>query len=227
MKGRRRVNMDEHTNTGVIAEAAVQSDTVQQQSGQQTEEQQVPLSALQAERRERQQLQENLKLMQDHMSLLQANNQKVQEPPSEFSGMSDNDVLTVGEAKKFMQQFTRQQELAVEELKMSQSHKDYDEVVRKYLPEVLKQDPELKDVIMNAPNPYKAAYHLAKRSDSYLKEQSTQTRSPEAKQAVQNLNRPGNLSAMGSTASSSQATIWKNMSDKEFAEHANRNRGYI
>lgn len=218
--------MNDHTNTGVIAEAAVQSDTVQQQSVQQSEEQQVPLSALQAERRERQQLQENVKLMQDHMALLQANNQKVQEKQNEFSGMSDNDVLTVGEAKKFMQDFTRKQELAVEELRMSQSNKDYDEVVRKYLPEVLKTDPDLKDVILSAPNPYKVAYHLAKRSDSYLKDKSSESRSPEAKQAVQNLNRPGNLSSVGSTASSSQASGYKQMSDKDFKALVNKNRGF-
>ena len=217
----------EENNTGVIAEAAVQSDTVQQQSGQQSDEQFVPLSALQAERRERQQLQENMKLMQDHIALVQATNQKVQEKPSELDSMSDNDVLTVGEAKKFMNQFSRQQELAVEELKMAQTHQDYNEVVRKHLPDVLKTDPDLKDVIMNAPNPYKAAYYLAKRSDSYLQEQRQQSRSPEAKQAVQNLNRPGNLSSMGSTASSSAASIYKGMSDKEFSDLANKNRGYI
>lgn len=218
--------MEEHNNTGVSAEAAVQSDGSQQQSMQQPEEQLVPLTALQAERRERQQLQENMKLMQDHMALLQANNQKPQEKPSEFSGLSDNDVLTVGEAKKFMQTFTRQQELEVAELKMSQSVKDYDEVVRNYLPEVLKADPDLKDVILNAPNPYKAAYHLAKRSDSYLKAKSNESRSPEAKQAVQNLSRPGNLSSVGSTSASSQASGYKQMSDKEFKALADRNRGF-
>lgn len=220
--------MDEHTNTGVIAEAAVQSDTVQEQSVQQHEEQQVPLSALQAERRERQQLQENMKLMQDHMALLQANNQnKAKDKESEFNGLTDNDVLTVGEAKKFMQDFSRKQELAVEELRMSQANHDYDEVVRKYLPEVLKTDPDLKDVIMNAPNPYKIAYHLAKRSDSYLKDQSNSSRSPEAKQAVQNLNRPGNLSSVGSTSASSQASQYKNMSDKDFKALVNKNRGFF
>ena len=220
--------MEEHTNTGVIAEAAVQSDTGANQSVQHAEEQLVPLAALQAERRERQQLQDNVKLMQDHMALLQANNnQKSQEKQSEFSGMSDNDVLTVGEAKKFMSQFTRQQELAVEELRMSQTNKDYDEVVRKYLPEVLKTDPDLKDMIMNAPNPYKAAYHLAKRSDGYLRERSNESRSPEAKQAVSNLNRPGNLSSVGSTSASTQASSFKSMSDKDFKALADKNRGYF
>lgn len=220
--------MDDVTQTGVIAEAAVQPDLTSSQPMQQSEaEHMVPLTALQAERRERQQLQENLKMMQDHMSLLQANNQKPQAKPGEFDGLSDADVLTVGEAKKFIQQFSKQQELAVEELKIAHQHPDYNDVVRKYLPEVLKTDPDLKDMIMNAPNPYKAAYHLAKRSDSYLLDQRQKTRSPEAQAAVQNLNRAGNLSSMGSAVSSSVASNYKNMSDSEFMALASKNRGYI
>jgi len=217
--------MEENTNTGVIAEAAVQTDQTQQQS-MHGEGQLVPLSALQAERRERQQLQENLKLMQDHIALVQATNQQAQAKPNEFDALSDNDVLTVGEARKFMHQFSKQQELAVEELKMAQTHSDYNEVVKKYLPEVLKTDPDLKDMIMNAPNPYKAAYHLAKRSDSYLLEQRNKARSPEANQAVQNLQRAGNLSSTGAPATSSAASVYKNMSDAEFKTIVDKNRGY-
>ena len=62
----------ELTNPGVYSEAAAQGveSQLDQQGYQQeapVQEQHVPLSALQAERRERQQLQENLKLMQDHI----------------------------------------------------------------------------------------------------------------------------------------------------------------
>jgi len=220
--------MDSVTQTGVITEAAVQTDQSQQQSMQQSEQEQlVPLSALQAERRERQQLQENLKMMQDHLSLMQANTQKPQSKPEDLEGLSDSDVLTVGEARKFISQFTKQQELAVEELKMAQANPDYNDVVRKYLPEVLKNDPDLKEVIMNAPNPYKAAYHLAKRSDSYLQDNRKMSRSPEVQQAVQNLQKAGNLSSMGSSVSSGVGSNYKNMSDKDFMELANKNRGFM
>ena len=70
--------MDEN-NQGVIAEAAAQPDlSIPQPVQQSQQEQLVPVSALQAERRERQQLQENLKLLQDHVSLLQANQVQTQ-----------------------------------------------------------------------------------------------------------------------------------------------------
>ncbi|CAB4166733.1 hypothetical protein UFOVP844_48 [uncultured Caudovirales phage] len=212
---------------GVIAEAAVQPDlSVPQPVPQSQQEQLVPVSALQAERRERQQLQENLKLLQDHVSLLQANQAQVK-PQEEFQNLSDNDVLTVGEAKKFIQNFSKQQNMAVEELKMSQNYPDYNEVVRKYIPEVLKNDPDLKDVIMNAPNPYRAAYYIAKRSDAYLQDKSAQARSPQAQQAIQNLQKPGNLAAVGQGVTGTAGMSYKQMSDKDFAELANKNMGYV
>jgi hypothetical protein len=215
----------EPMQTGVTSEAAVQTDlNTQQPMHEQQQEQLVPVAALQAERRERQQLQENLKLMQDHMELLKANNAKAA-PPDEFNGLSDNDVLTVGEAKKFINQFSHEQKLAVEELKMAQAYPDYNDVVRKYLPDVLKTDPDLKEMIMSAPNPYKAAYHLAKRSDTYLQEQRQQNRSPQAQQATQNLQRPGNLSSIGGATSGITGEAYKTMNDSDFMKFAARNMG--
>lgn len=214
--------------TGVNVEAAAQPDlSVQQPVQEAPQEQFVPLSALQAERRERQQLQENVKMMQDHLALLQANQVQQTKKKDEFENLQDNDVLTVGEAKKFVQSLQREQQMAVEELKMSTQHPDYNEVVRKYLPEVLKSDPELVDMIKNAPNPYKAAYFIAKRSDNYLQDQRTQTRSPEAQKATQNLQRAGNLSSAGNGVSGSAAGNYKAMSDGDFQKLVNKNLGYI
>ncbi len=217
--------MDDLIQTGALAEAAAQTDYTHSQPEQEaSQEQMVPVTALQAERRERQQLQENLKIMQDHIALMSANKPTKQQ--DEFENLNDQDVLTVGEAKKFMSNFSRQQQMAVEELKISQQHPDYNEVVRKYLPHVLKDDPDLKDVIMNAPNPYKAAYYLAKRSDTYLQEQRNTIRSPEAQKAAANMQRPGNLSSVGQAVPSSQSSGWKQMSDKDFMNAVNRNLGY-
>lgn len=218
--------MDEPNQTGALAEAAVQPDTAIQQSGVlQQQEQMVPVTALQAERRERQQAQENLKILQDHLSLLQS--QKQEAPKDELFQLSDNDVLTVGEFKKIAGQFERQSKMELAELKMSQQNPDYNDVVRKYLPEVLKSDPELKDFIMNAPNPYKAAYHLAKRSDSYLQDQRQAQRSPETQKALSNLQKPGNLSSIGGSSTGVVGGGYKQMSDGDFMKLANKNLGYV
>jgi hypothetical protein len=79
---------------------------------------------------------------------------------------------------------------------------------------------------MSAPNPYKAAYYLAKRSDAYLQEQRNTQRSPEAKQAAANMHRPGNLSSVGQSVPASQSSPWKQMSDADFMKTVNKNMGY-
>lgn len=218
----------EDQNAGVITDAAGQSDlSAQQSSGHEEAEQMVPLSALQAERRERQQLQDNNRILQDHLSLLQANQpsqgrQNVQMQDD----VSDSDLVTYGDLKKLATQFERKSQMETMELKMAQANPDYNDVVRKYLPEVLKNDPDLRDTIMNAPNPYKLAYHLAKRSDSYLHDQRLTNRSPEAQKAAQNLQKTGNLSQIGQGVSGSVSSNYKSMSDKDFMSLVNKNMGY-
>ena len=220
--------MDSIQEPGVIADAADQPDLNASQPQPQAEQEQlVPVSALQAERRERQQLQENLKIMQDHLALLQANQQKQQSTQDDLSELADNDVLTVGDFRKIASSFQRQQEMTIAEMKIAQQYPDYTEVVRKYLPDVLKQDPDLKDFITSAPNPYKAAYYIAKRSDSYLQDQRTTQRTPEAKKALENLQKPGNLSAIGQSTAGSAVQSYKTMSDADFMKMANKNLGYV
>lgn len=219
--------MTEDLQTGDYTEAAVQTDTDDAMTQEQQQENQtVPLSALQQERQQRQKLQEDLQLLKDHMSLLQSNQAAQSKKKDDFEDLTDNDVLTVGEAKKFIQNFSKEQQLAVEELKISQQYPDYSEVVRNYLPEVLKNDPDLKDVITNAPNPYKAAYYLAKRSDGYLKNKRQSSRSKEAKEAVENLQRPGTLSSVGTGVSGTASKGYKTMNDADFRKLMNKNLGY-
>ncbi len=133
------------------------------------DEERVPLSALQAERRQRQELQQNMKMLQDHLELIRANQQgstkKKQE--DQFSELQDDDVLTVKEAKKFMESIQQNYQTSIEELKMQQAYPDYAETVQQYLPDVLKENPDLRDDIQRAKNPYKLAYFLAKKSDQY------------------------------------------------------------
>lgn len=213
--------------TGVITEAAAQ--TVEQiQEAQNTQAQSVPLSALQAERQQRQQLQEQNRMMQDHIELLRSNQlaQPKQQARDQFADMSDDEVLTVGQAKKFVSQLGQQQKAEVEELKMATQYPDYADTVKKYLPEVIKENPELRDAIVNSPNPYRTAYILAKKSDSYLKERGME-RSPEAQKVVQQQQRAGNLSAVGSSTPATQVSSWKHMSDAEFQKHVNKNLGYF
>lgn len=201
---------------GETQEAALAPDKAQ-------EEQKVPLAALQAEREQRQQLQEKLRMMEDHLALNQTQQSKPQEEKKDFyDGLEEGDVLTVGEHKKITSGLINQFQMTIEEMRMTQKHPDYQEVITKYLPDVLKQNPSIHKTLKDS-NDYELAYHLAKNSDNYRKENKRKKESDDAKRIVANSKVPGSLSSMGSISAVSQAKRYKDMSDKEFEELVNRN----
>lgn len=218
---------EEQIDTGEEhVEAAAQPDSeVSHEIQEQAEEEKVPLTALQAERRQRQELQENMKMLQDHLALMKAN-QNPEPKKDEFSGLADDDVLTVGEAKKYMDSVQKDYRMSLEEMKMQQAYPDYAETVRKYLPDVLKENPDLRDDIQHAKNPYKLAYFLAKKSDQYKTDNKEQKKNETAERILKNSNRSGSLSSVGQTAPTNSRKVWSQMTDKEFMEHVNRHMGY-
>lgn len=203
-------------------EAAVQE---QPQAEQEHQPEMVPVTALQAERRERQQLQEQMKMLQDHVALMQSNQQPQAQNQEDSLGLADDDVLTVGEAKKFLGQMQQNYQSSVEELRVQQKYSDYNEVVNKYIPDVIAKNPALKTTLQNDANRYELAYFLAKNSDGYRNDHHERKKSADAQRIVENSKKAGNLSAVGSTAPQSQVNSYKNMSDEEFMKIANRNLG--
>lgn len=197
----------------------------QEQSHAESSPDMVPVTALQAERRERQQLQEQMKMLQDHVSLMQANNSSQPAKQDEMDNMSDDDVLTVGEAKKFLGKIQQNYQTGVEELRVQQKYKDYNDVVTQYLPDVVKKNPSLKTTLQNDPNRYELAYFLAKNSDDYRSATHEVKKSKEAQRIVENAQKAGSLSSVGSTAPQSQVSGIRNMSDSDFMKMANKNLG--
>lgn len=187
------------------------------------EEKTVPLSALQAERVQRQQMQDELRMIKEHMALNQANQSKPK-PKDAFEGLEDGDVMTVGEFKKLTSSMSNQFKMSIEELKMAQKNPDYQEVITKYLPDVLKLNPGLKNTLQKTQD-YELAYYLAKNSDTYRKENKKSKQSADAQRIVENSQKAGSLSSMGSTSPISQAKRYKDMSEKEFKEIVNKNLG--
>ena len=218
-----------HVETGESVAVAAGPEAVVQEQPQPEAQQapeMVPVTALQAERQSRQQLQDQNKLLQDHMALMQANQQPQPAPQQdEMAGMSDDDVLTVGEAKKFLGQIQHNYQTSVEELKAQQRHSDYDEVIKKYLPDVVAKNPALKSTLQNDPNRHELAYFFATQSDSFRDAKHEAKKSSNAQRIVENGQRAGNLSAMGGTAPRSPVSNIKNMSDADFMKMANNNLG--
>lgn len=185
----------------------------------------IPVEALQAERAQRQSLQEELRVIKDHLALMQSQSmQKPEVKQDEMDGYSDDDVLTVGEAKKYLSKINQQHQMSIQELKMAQKHPDYQEVVTKYLPEVIKQNPGLKKTLQDTQD-FELAYYLAKQSDSYKSESKKNKRNSDAERIINNAKQAGSLGSVGSPSPINQARRYKEMSDEEFRAVANKNRG--
>ncbi len=219
---------EEVTVSGEInPEAAAPVDTVQSESqdsgGQQGN---VPLEALQAERAQRQGLQEELRVIKDHLALMQSQQSAQAQQPRQdaIDALSDDDVLTVGEAKKYLSKMDRQHQMSIQELKMTQKNPDYADVVSKYLPEVLNKNPGLRKTLTDSQD-FELAYYLAKQSDGYRSSAKESKKHADAERIVQNSQNVGSLSSVGSTTPMNTAKRYKQMSDEDFRATVNRNMG--
>ena len=217
--------MNETYSGDHVMEAA--APVAMQQSEPNGSEQYVPLTALQAERAERQRLQDDMRMMKDHMALLQANH--VQPPPqqrSEFEGLSKEDVVTVGDLERVFSKKEQEISLGMQRLAMAQRHPDYFDVVNKYLPTVIEKNPSIANTIVNSKD-LELAYYLAKNSEAYKADNAIARRNTDAERIVQNAQRPGTLSSVGQNSPISEAKRIKEMSDKDFTEMVNKNLGYF
>lgn len=214
----------QHTGDQMEAAAPVATAVAEPQG----EQRQVPLDALQAERQERQALQDELRMVKENMQLMMQ--RQMSEPQTskqdEWNGYDDQDVLTVGEFKKKLSEKEAQMQQGIEELRLQMQHPDYSEVVTTYLPEVLKQNPGLGKRLKETKD-FELAYHLAKNSDAYRKAHAQKTYNDDAQRIVENANQAGSLSSVGQMAPISEAKRWKDMSPEEFQQAARKNLGYI
>lgn len=222
------INVSGEQNLEAAAPVEAHVEHSQQEQRQEDTSQGVPLSALQSEREQRQQLQEELRTIKDHLALMESNQQRQAAPPpkDEFEGIDDSDVLTFGEAKKLLNKIQKTYQGSVEELKMTQKYPDYQEVIQRYLPEVLKTNPALRRSLEQTQD-YELAYHLAKNSDSFKEKNKKVKKSLDAQRIVENSAQAGSLSSLGSTSPISQAKRYKDMKDDEFRELVNRNLGVV
>jgi len=198
-------------------------------------DQNVPLTALQSEREQRQSrdreneaLREELKMIKDHLALMETQRQTSAAPPpkDDFDGVDDGDVLTLGDFKKLLSSREKQYQMSIEELRMTQKYPDYQQVLHQYLPEVLKTNPALRKSLENNPD-YELAYHLAKNSDAYKTATKKEKKNMDAQRIVENAGQAGSLSSMGASTPVSQAKRYKDMSDKEFRQLMNHNLGVV
>ena len=207
------------------AAAPVENDQFESTSVVEQQARNVPLDALESERAKRQQLQDEMQMMRDHIAIIQANQSNGQKPKDEFDDISKDDVITYGDLEKILNKKEQQYQSNIQELRMTQKYPDYQQIVTKYLPDVLKQNPGLRDALTKTQD-FELAYYLAKNSDAYKSDTKKTKKNADAERIVQNANRAGSLSSVGHTSPINNAKQYKNMSDSDFKAQVQKNLGY-
>lgn len=198
------------------------------------------------------QYQQQAEVMRANAAAWQQNQQYVQpqappqQPADPFTGLRDDDVLTVADVKKIVERLPsaahapvvdNDLRLSVMKLEMAQADPQYETTIRTYLPEVLASDPTLRTVIAASPNPLKTALTLARANPKYIMARSSQQQSAPGAQLspldqlsviLNNLEKPGNPGQFGgASVGAGNAGRYAAMSDAEFDAHVKSVKGGV
>jgi hypothetical protein len=178
----------------------------------------VPLEALEAERKKRQELEAQNRVLQEFMVKSKAEEKKaeeVDEDPGEF--------MTKAEFKKRLEKATATQKRELLEEAFCSAKPEAIELINRHLETIIKRKPWLAQTIETAQNRYARAYEIVQ--DYMPKEepspvQKLKNPKDDAKRIVENSQKPGNPAAMAKPANMSGADYMKSIGGtKEFTEY--------
>lgn len=182
----------------------------QLQEEQQEEQKNVPLAALQAERRKRQEYEHRLKVYEDLLS-------QQRQQPQEAAEEEDPDALLTRSA------YTQEKKIAQREI-YEQVYQDMNPgVVQKlntYLKPILDKKPWLASTIENSHNRLARANEIVDDYKHILEEKPKVTTKPDAKRIVENSKKPRSPAEVGKSAQPKGTEFLKSIQGKkEFREY--------
>ena len=177
----------------------------------------VPLEALEAERRKRQDLEAQNRALQELMTKSKAP-EKVEEEDDE------DEFITKAEMKKRLDKVTFAQKREMLEEAFCDSKPEAVELINAHLEQIIKRKPWLAQTIESAPNRYARAYEIVQ--DYMPKDEKSAPASKfsrpqaEAKRIVENAQKPGNPATIAKAANGSNLDYLKSIQGKpEFREY--------
>ena len=179
----------------------------------------VPLEALEAERRKRQDLEAQNRALQDLMVKSKAP-QRVEESEDEDA----DEFITKAEMKERLKTVTFTQKREVLEEAFCDSKPEAVELINTHLEQIIKRKPWLAQTIESAPNRYARAYEIVQ--DYMPKDEKVAPASKfsrpqaEAKKIVENSQKPGNPATIAKAANGSNMDYLKSIQGKpEFRDY--------
>jgi hypothetical protein len=183
---------------------------------------QVPLEALEAERRKRQDIEAQNRLLQDYVN-------RIQQPKDEPATKSedDEDLVNKRDLKQFRQKLTSEEFATMKREIAEETFKEVNpEAIRQInanLKEILERKPWLAKSIEDSSNRYARAYEIVQDYAPAL--QTKKSQSNDAHRIVENSKKPGSPVSVGKTPNLSGADYLKSIAGtKEFQDYRQKVR---
>lgn len=185
----------------------------------------VPLEALEAERRKRQDLEAHNRAMQDMML------QKRAPDPVEEDDEDDEEFITKAELKRRIKDATFGNKREVLEESFCTSNPQAVELITTHLENIIKRKPWLAQTIDSAPNRYARAYeivqdYMPKETKEMTSASRFSTPQADAKRIVENAQKPGSPATIAKGSNSSNVDYLRSIAGKpEFREYRRKMLG--
>lgn len=173
---------------------------------------------LEATERQYQFVQQQNELYKQQMQNQQFQQNQKQEPQFDLESTRDDDIPSYGDIKKTNRQLKAELgrlNAKLDNIEMRSRANDYDSVIKEYLPDVLKDDPDLAEDIQRSPRLGKLAYRLAQASPRYHEARLSKQRAPDTQTMSDNANRPQPAQSRKTMAVMSEDAQMANMSDEQ------------
>lgn len=149
--------------------------------------------------------------LKSHFSQMQTK----QEPEKEIS---EDDIPTFGDLKRIRerdQQEIQSLKQTLQEMDMRARHSDYNQTIKEYLPDILKEEPDLALALKDNPMMHRLAYKLAQASPRYHQEKIAKQNGEAMDKMVANATRPTPATARKNTVVQDEDAKLTNMSDDD------------
>jgi hypothetical protein len=212
--------VDNNTDSEEVVNDTQETEEDTQDQDQSTEkdatEQTVPLTALTAERKKRQETENQVRLLAEYVNKLKSAEQD-QQPEEE-----DPEDWVTNQRFKETQNQTKQE--IMEEMYL-QMNPDALPKINKYLTQIIEQKPWLADSVKTATNRYARAYEIVNDYGHMVEPKRNSQAQADAARVVQNANKPKSPVATGKSAKMSNTEYLKSIAGtKEFREYRNKVR---
>lgn len=187
-----------------VAEQEVEKVEQEQVQEQNEEERKIPLSALEAERRKRQDAEAQNRLYQEYLSQAQQSKQP-EEDDSE-------DLLSKGEFKKNLSKEISSVRREILEEAFVSANPDAAKQIEEQLPNLIQQKPWIKEVIENAPNRWQRSWELVRDLGITQKQEApSKKKQQEAKRVIENAQKPGSPTTVGKSVVQSKVEYMRSI----------------